>query len=368
MSDLTQPGAFNLGAILAGGGRVREAAKTAEEMRLIQRAQLQAETDRKVDQAIEEKHKRAGIETVAADQSLDPLVRALTLGGLGSDYSGATSGNLHQQEYETRAAALKAALAGDLNTANANLFGVANGPVDLAKIEDHTVLNPTVVGGGNLQTNAVGQAVIGATNALAGQRNAAANLSNVKAAAGGFKPSATGAGKPVPFTTPQQGSLVKAFSHSDGTYDNADENEFDQWRMKQAAIDPRYNNGEFALAAYKAGESADMEDQHTLVAVIRDREAQGLPPLSPTQKRDLIQQFRRTGKMSVPVSLDEVSPVNLTEAIKGVAYAPPSMPAKQEALAKPVHVTTPAEAKAAWASLPSGASLVFPNGTVKIKP
>lgn len=195
------PGAFNLGAILAGGGRVREAAKTAEETRLIQRAALQAETDRKVDQAREEMLQRTGVEGVANDTTMAPLVRALTLGKLGSEFSGATEGQLHQQQFDNRDAAVKAFIAGHADEGNAHLAGVASGPLQLTKVEDGNVIrNPYSVDGGVTPTEQ-GRANITAAQALAGERNAHAGLYDTQTAAGGFNPrTGAGAGKPGKFT------------------------------------------------------------------------------------------------------------------------------------------------------------------------
>jgi hypothetical protein len=246
---LINPGAFDLGAVLAGGGRLRTASKNAEELRLMQLANLQAETDRKVDEAIQEKLKRTSLQGVADDPTMDARTRNLTISGTGSDYAGATSGALHQQEFDARAAALKAAMGGDQNAANAILMSIANGPVDLAKIEDHTVLNPTIVGGGQLQTNDVGDAVIAATEALKGQRDSAAHLSDVKAAAGGFKPSGPGkAGKPGKYTNPTAAALNAAFNGS-----HAQETDFIRWRSAH----PELTNGNEALDKYRleAGDS-----------------------------------------------------------------------------------------------------------------
>lgn len=92
-----------------------------------------------------------------------------------------------------RQAAVDAALGDDWTAANANLMGVASGPQALATVQGQNLIgNRFREGGGEVTTTEQGLASIEADRALAGQRNAAANLSNVRAAAGGFAPRSSG--------------------------------------------------------------------------------------------------------------------------------------------------------------------------------
>lgn len=98
-------------------------------------------------------------------------------------------------ELQQRRSAQQAALGGDLNTANANLMGVASGPVDLTKIAGGEQFNPLVTPGTTPTiTTPGGLGDILASHALANERNASARLSNVKADAGGFNPNTGGKG------------------------------------------------------------------------------------------------------------------------------------------------------------------------------
>lgn len=110
------------------------------------------------------------------------------------------------QEQAIARDARDAAVRGDLNGANANLFGLADKPVTLSQVTDGVALNPTVTPDVNAFTpTAVGQSMIAqrdaaATNSMAGAgaNNALRDLRDVQTAAGGFNPrrgTAAGAAK-----------------------------------------------------------------------------------------------------------------------------------------------------------------------------
>lgn len=94
-----------------------------------------------------------------------------------SGYQGAT------QEQGFRGDAVARALAGDFGAANANLMGVANGPVELASIQGQNLIaNRLLEGGGGITTTEQGRAGIAADAARAASSYASANSSNASAA------------------------------------------------------------------------------------------------------------------------------------------------------------------------------------------
>ncbi|WP_313160212.1 hypothetical protein [Stenotrophomonas sp.] len=94
-----------------------------------------------------------------------------------SGYIGAT------QEQGFRGDAVARALAGDFGAANANLMGVANGPVELASVQGQNLINNRLLeGGGGITTTDQGRAGIAADAARAAASYASANSSNASAA------------------------------------------------------------------------------------------------------------------------------------------------------------------------------------------
>ena len=119
-----------------------------------------------------------------------------------------------------RRAAVERATLGDMAGANAQLVGLATGPLKVNAIDGGYQLNPYEVGGaavatpGELANVALRQARVGTEGARQGELGARAELSRVKAAAGGFAPSRTGGrGKelsPAEAATKQQWILAQA--------------------------------------------------------------------------------------------------------------------------------------------------------------
>lgn len=74
-----------------------------------------------------------------------------------------------------------AAIRGDQNLANANLFGATDKPVTLSQVTDGVVLNPTLTPDqNNFDPTAVGQAMINERNAAAGNASASAAATRAK--------------------------------------------------------------------------------------------------------------------------------------------------------------------------------------------
>lgn len=119
-----------------------------------------------------------------------------------------------------RRAAVERATLGDMAGANAQLVGLATGPLKVNAIDGGYQLNPYEVGGaatptpGELANVALRQARVGTEGARQGELGARAELSRVRAAAGGFAPSRSGGrGKelsPQEAATKQQWILAQA--------------------------------------------------------------------------------------------------------------------------------------------------------------
>lgn len=242
-----------LGDMLGGGGRRR--AQGAYDQR-IGDLLVMGNRDQQLQQAIMETTARRGIGERLAGSGMAPEQAALgeyiLQGGMGSDYSSLTQGLGRVQEQGFRQSAVDAP---DLATANRYLMGVANSPQDLTKISGGVAYNPLEAPGTSaMPTTAVGDSVIGANQALAGQRNASANLSNVKAAAGGFSPSSSGGGKTGKRTQPNEAALKRAFEAADPNnrfagpvFDQERYLDFIQWWEQN----PQFADGNQALAQYQ---------------------------------------------------------------------------------------------------------------------
>lgn len=160
-----------------------------------------------------------------------------TIGRAGIDPRHFTGAGGHLQEQSARAAAQQAALAGDWNAANAHAMTWANGPQALAGVQGNMLIgNRLVEGGGNVAPTVIGNSIIGlnqqrearlgtqmaADRALAAQRYADMGIraSEHEAKMGGtWNPSGVyGGGSSKP---PTEAEINRAFTDSDGKFDNA---------------------------------------------------------------------------------------------------------------------------------------------------
>lgn len=295
-----------LGDMLGGGGRRR--AQSAYDERIGDLIKL-GRQDQGLQQDImtTQAHRGIGDQMIAAGMRPEDAAVAASVmrGGMGTDYSSYMQGQLRNQEHGFRQAAFDAP---DMSSANRALMGVASGPVQLATVEGQNLIgNRLLEGGGSVTTTDQGQAGIAANRALAGQRNASANLSNVRAAAGGFAPRASGGGSGGgKRTQPNEAALKRAFETQVGEFGGV---EFDQERyldfMRWWEQNP-IGDGNQALAQYQMAASG-----------------RGLEPI----------------------------------------FVDPSMPGqpRPQAPARP-------QSKAEYDALPSGAQFVAPDGSMRIKP
>lgn len=113
----------------------------------------------------------------ASEEDRARAIATLQRGGLNPNTGAGALGKLFEQS--VRSDARDAALAGDFGGANANLFGIASGPQQLAQIQGDTVIGNRYVPGGDIRgPTSIGSARIErlgtqmlADRALANQRN-----------------------------------------------------------------------------------------------------------------------------------------------------------------------------------------------------
>jgi hypothetical protein len=177
----------SLGAALAGGDRQgaynRGMAQAAQLDQLVQTARFSRE---KAMEAEDARKGRGGFAPAAIAAGIPEAQAGLLSSAFAagydptklSGYIGAT------QEQGFRGDAVARALAGDFGAANANLMGVANGPVELASVQGQNLINNRLLeGGGGITTTDQGRAGIAADAARAAASYASANSSNATAAA-----------------------------------------------------------------------------------------------------------------------------------------------------------------------------------------
>lgn len=172
---------MSLGEALAGGGSRDERAYQGGQTRAAQLAQLLAGAQIKRDEAMARDQLQASIGGVVADPAQANLLATALRGGFDptkiTGYTGAT------QEQGFRGDAVTRALAGDWAGANANLVGLANGPVELASIQGQNLINNRLLpGGGGVITTDQGRASIAADAARARASDASAASSFASAA------------------------------------------------------------------------------------------------------------------------------------------------------------------------------------------
>lgn len=115
-------------------------------------------------------------DAAATDEDRARAIARVQRGGFNPNTGAGALGKLFEQS--VRRQAQEAALAGDMGAANANLFGIASGPQELAKIQGDTVIGNRFVPGGDIRgPTEIGEARIGrlgtqmgADRALAAQR------------------------------------------------------------------------------------------------------------------------------------------------------------------------------------------------------
>lgn len=120
---------------------------------------------------------RDAAESAAVAAGLDPIIahNVITQQRAGFDPTKLSGYTGKMQEQGFRGNSVAEALAGNWAGANANLMGVANGPVELASVQGQNLINNRLLpGGGGISTTEQGMAGIQANQARAGASNAQA--------------------------------------------------------------------------------------------------------------------------------------------------------------------------------------------------
>lgn len=297
-------------------------------------------------------------------------------------------------------AARDSALSGDMNAANANLFGVANGPQKLSAVEGGVTLNPLATPDKNSFTpTALGNAQIAADFARAGASNASAarsragisadkagnyetiedddgNLVSHNKLTGAVAPILTGDGAPLkkggkvtPSAAPanvSQSILGSELNAAGLPVTNPEANQtFLAWQARQSATDPNYKNGEYALSQYALQQPAG--------ALLAGRDENGKISTQPVVPAGISQEFADAiaNKPSAPVG-----GVTQATGASPVAQGGSVDPSSQVRDPGPVDTGTPSSvatsavkvsSKEQRDALPDGTTYVAPDGTVRIK-
>lgn len=147
----------SLGEAFAGGGARQERAYQAGQTRAAQLATLLAGAQIKRDEAMARDQLQASIGGVVSDPAQASLLATALRGGFDPTKITGYTGDVQEQGF--RGDAVTRALAGDWAGANANLVGVANGPVELASIQGQNLINNRLLpGGGGVSTTEQGRA------------------------------------------------------------------------------------------------------------------------------------------------------------------------------------------------------------------
>jgi hypothetical protein len=257
----------------------------------------------------------------------------------GVNYSTLTGGMKNRQEMGFRDAGVARAVAGDWGGANAQMLGVASGPVEIPKVSGGMLLgNRLLPGGGDVSVTPVGAAQINADNARAQASLIRAN--RVPTSSGG-----------------RASAGVKL-------------TEIDKLRLK-SALAPITAQKEMVLEKMSQGGRASVGAEDELKALEAAEQA-------------VFDRFdgggAALGERLVPLEPDDGVPVvEAGFATPETWYQDPDtgkqkmVPAARSARVqqvggKPVvRVNSPTEAKAAWAKLAPGAGLQLPNGTIRWK-
>lgn len=335
-----------LGEALAGTSPARRADIEAKTMNAL--ATRDANVAR-AKMAMMKARDQAGLGTAFANIGMDNPEDMAVVGRSGVNYSGLTSGMGNMQKQAYREAAVEAATKGDWAAGNANMLGVANGPVEIPKVTGGMLLgNRLVPGGGDVSVTPVGQAQIGADNARGQAALIRANREPASRAGGGG-----GSGKLSAVQTLRMKSELADIKARKNVALGVLE-------ANAGAVNP-------AAQANVAKAEASLKALQLEEASLFDRyEGGGAVPslgerLTPLEPDDGIPEVESAEPMSGPgyyVAADGTQ-----------VRVPQERSARvQQVGGKPVvAVTNPAEAKAAWAKLAKGAGLKLPNGTIRWK-
>jgi hypothetical protein len=280
-----------------------------------------------------------------AEIGIDNAEAMADLERAGVNYNTLTGGMKNRQEMGFRDAGVARAVAGDWGGANAQMLGVASGPVEIPKVSGGMLLgNRLLPGGGDVSVTPVGAAQINADNARA---QASLINANRPRASGG-----EGRGAAAPKLT-----------------------EIDKLRLK-SALAPITARKEMILERMSQGGRAsvgaeeELKELEAAEQAVFDRFDGGgaalgerLVPMEPDDGVPVVEPGFAT-----PETWYQDPSTGKQKMVPTPAAAPAWRSRIQKVNGKPVvTVNSPVEAKAAWAKLQPGDGLKLPNGTIKWK-
>lgn len=291
-------------------------------------------------------------------------------------------------------AARDRAIKGDLNGANAELFGVANGPQKLSAVEGGVTLNPLATPDQNqFAPTAIGQAMVAADMARANASNASAARSRAGIAAdkaSNYETIDTGNGlvrhnkltnEVMPITDADgtqiskttkvtataapanvaQSILGSELNAAGLPVTNPDANQmFLAWQARMAAADPKYNNGEYALSQYALQQPAG--------AILSGRDENGRVAPQVVEPAGISKEFS-DAIANKPTAPNGASPAeqggsqNPSSQLRETTAAETDPGEVKPAATQAVRVNSAAERDA----LPDGTTYIAPDGSVRIK-
>ena len=162
---MAQNGWERLGAALAGTSPARQEEIRQRTLNAMAQTDYNLARSRK---AVQEQVRRESLgDTFAQIMADNPNARAYadaSLAGVNLNELTNATGNIQEQGF--RGSAVEAGTRGDWGGANAQLLGVANGPVSLPTVQGGMLIsNRLLPGGGDVSTTAVGQSQIDRNNA-----------------------------------------------------------------------------------------------------------------------------------------------------------------------------------------------------------
>jgi len=170
-----------LGEAFAGGGDRNERAYQQGQGRAAQLASLLAGAQIKRDEAMAREQLQESLTGAGVAPEQAGLLSTALRGGFNPAQISGYQGDVQEQGF--RGDAVARALAGDWGGSNANLMGVANGPVDLASIQGQNLItNRLLPGGGGISTTEQGRAGIAADAARSAAAYASADSARASAA------------------------------------------------------------------------------------------------------------------------------------------------------------------------------------------
>ena len=170
-----------LGEAFAGGGDRNDRAYQQGQGRAAQLASLLAGAQIKRDEAMAREQLQESLTGAGVAPEQAGLLSTALRGGFNPAQISGYQGEVQEQGF--RGDAVARALAGDWGGSNANLMGVANGPVDLASIQGQNLItNRLLPGGGGISTTEQGRAGIAADAARSAAAYASADSARASAA------------------------------------------------------------------------------------------------------------------------------------------------------------------------------------------